>query len=194
MSGTSLRERQRRATREQIIDAVHDVLTEEHPATLSMPRVAARAGMSLRTLYRYFPSKEALVDAASETFAVSPDAVGGHIGVDNLEEYLRTSWAGFNESVAAVRAQHLTPAGRALREARLPRSRAGARRALLDEGVSLPDDQLDLLVDLVIAMISSAMFLEMVDRLGHPDDRAAHATAWAIAAVIDRAKREGAIV
>jgi AcrR family transcriptional regulator len=188
-----LRERRRAATREQIIEAVHQVLTEEHPATLSMPQVAKRAGTSLRTLYRYFPTKEALVDAASQTFTVPATAVGGRVGMGNLDEYLRASWNGFSRSVAAVRAQHLTPAGRALRERRLPSSRVAVRTVLVDDGVDLPDDELDLLVDLVVALMSSAMYLEMVDRFGHSEEDAARVTSWAIAAIVEHAKHEGAI-
>ena len=189
----AIRDRQKAETREQIIEAVHAVLTEEHPATLSMPRVAARAGTSLRTLYRYFPTKEALIDAASETFVVSPDEVGGRLGLDNLAEYLRIQWSQFSRSVAAVRAQHATPAGRALRDTRLPRQRALVRAALVEHGVSLPDDDLDRLTDLVIATLSSSMYLELVDRMGRSDDEAARMAAFAVAAVVDHATHQGAV-
>ena len=187
------RARQRAATREQIIDAVHDVLTEESPATLSMPRVADRAGISLRTLYRYFPTKEALVDAAGETLFVSPDAVGGRVDLANLAEYMRLQWAQFTNSVAAVRAQHMTPAGRALRDSRLPRARASVRTALVEEGIALTDADLDLLTDLVVALLSSSMYLELVDRLGRSEDDAARIAAFAVYALVDHAKSEGAI-
>src|SRR3954468_23202415 len=143
---TELRERQRVATREQIIQAVHEVLVDEHPATLSMPQVAARAGTSLRTLYRYFPTKEALLDAASETFNVAPTVVGGKVNVANLAEYLRAQWRGFTESIGAIKAQHLSPAGRSMRDRRVPRARKAVGVALRDEGVE-PDGRL---VDLIV--------------------------------------------
>lgn len=188
-----IREQHRAATREQIIEAVHDVLTEESPATLSMPRVAARAGTSLRTLYRYFPTKEALIDAASQSFEVSPAQVGGRIGLDNVAEYLRIQWSQFTNSVAAVRAQHMTPAGRAMRDRRLSRQRAGVRAALVDEHVDMPEHELDLLTDLVVATLSSSMYLELVDRLGHTEDEAAGLAAFAVNAIVDHAKHEGAV-
>lgn len=188
-----LRERQRSATREQIIDAVHAVLADEHPATLSMPRVAARAGTSLRTLYRYFPTKEALVDAASETFRVPAPVAGGTVDLAGLAEYLRTAWTGFSQSIAAIRAQHLTPAGRALRDRRLPRNRRAIHQSLAAAGLRLPKDDEARLVDLIVAMLSSTMYLELVDRLGHRDEDAADLAAWAVTAVIDRARREGGL-
>jgi AcrR family transcriptional regulator len=193
MTATDLRDRQRAATREQIIQAVHDVLTEEHPATLSMPQVATRAGIGLRTLYRYFPTKEALVDAASETWVVDPAVVGGRIDLNTIADYLRAQWRGFTASIGAIRAQHATPAGRAMRESRLPRHRQVVRRALDAEGVRLPRKEREQLVDLITAIASSSMYLELVDRMGRTDDDAADLAAWVVGAVIERAKREGAI-
>ena len=184
-----LRERQRAATREQIIQAVHEVLVDEHPATLSMPRVAEQAGTSLRTVYRYFPTKEALLDAASETFNVSPSLVGGTVSVATLPEYLRAQWRGFTESIGAIKAQHLSPAGRSMRDRRIPRARKAVDAALRDEGVE-PDARV---VDLLVALMSSSMYLELVDRLGHADDEAAEMAAWTVGAVVDRARREGGI-
>src|SRR4051812_39160040 len=149
MTPPDLRERQRETTREQIIQAVHEVLVDEHPATLSMPQVAARAGTSLRTLYRYFPTKEALLDAASETFNVAPTVVGGKVNVANLAEYLRAQWRGFTDSIGAIRAQHLSPAGRAMRDRRIPRARKAVDAALRGEGGE-PDARV---ADLPVALL-----------------------------------------
>lgn len=190
---TDLQEQRRAATHEQIIRAVHDVLVEEHPATLSMPRIAEHAGISLRTLYRYFPTKEALVDAASESFEVPHTAVGGQSSLATLPAYLRAQWTGFSGSLAAVKAQHLTPAGRALRDRRIPRSRRAVRAAIETEGLDLAPADVARLADLVIALTSSAMYLELVDRLGQRDEEAADLAAWTVIAVFDRARRRGGI-
>jgi AcrR family transcriptional regulator len=53
-------------TRQRIVDAVAALVTEEHPATISVPAVARRAGVSVATVYRYFPNKGQLLDAATE--------------------------------------------------------------------------------------------------------------------------------
>ena len=189
----ALREQHRAATRDQILQAVHDVLVDEHPATLSMPQVAARAGIGLRTLYRYFPTKEALVDAAAEMWVVDPAVVGGRIDLNTLAGYLRAQWHGFGESIGAIHAQHATPAGRAMRASRLPRSRRVVRAALEEQGVDLPRKDRDRLVDLIVAIASSSMYLELVDRIGRTDDDAADLASWAVGAVVERAKREGAV-
>jgi AcrR family transcriptional regulator len=188
------RARNRAATERAILEAVHDLVTESHPAALSMPAVAERAGVGLRTLYRYFPSKEALLDAASQSMAAEAvTAVGGAPTVDNLGEYLRISWRGFAKHVAAVKAEHLAPAGRELRARRLPSNRRIARQALDASGIELPDTDQDRLVDLIVTITGSSTFLELVDRLGHdPEDAAALAT-WAVRALTDRARTDGGI-
>ena len=191
---TTLRDRHRETTRRRILEAVHEVLAEESPTTLSIPRVAARAGTSLRTVYRYFPTKEALVDAASR---VSEAATHGRAGflptTATLADYLRVVWGEFARNIGSVRAQHLTPAGRELRASRLPRGRAAVRHAFTAEGIDLPPDDLDRLTDIGVLLVSSTVFLELTERLGHDVAEAADLAAWTTAAVIEKAKREGTV-
>ncbi len=61
-----LRERQVAQTRETILNAVAQEILEGGIHTLSMSSVAARADVAERTVYRYFPSTEALLDALTE--------------------------------------------------------------------------------------------------------------------------------
>ena len=180
-------------TKERILDAVHDLLAEESPAALSIPAVAHRAGTSLRTVYRYFPTKEALVDAASRSFETEL-LTTGPVSVATVESYLQQTFASFSKAIAPVQAQHSTPAGRQLREARLPRSRASARAALEAEGLDhLTDRDLDDLADLVVAMIGSSMYLELVDRMAHDEADAARLAAWVTRTIVDRARTDGEI-
>src|SRR5262245_4940339 len=50
-------------TNERILEATLEVLARSGPRKLSLSDVAAAAGVSRPTLYRWFPSKEALLDA-----------------------------------------------------------------------------------------------------------------------------------
>ena len=84
----SLRASQAAATRRRIVDGLLAVLAEDHPATLSVPAVARRAGVSVATVYRYFPTKEALLDAGSEVTDQLIEQSGGPDGLDGLEALL----------------------------------------------------------------------------------------------------------
>src|SRR5688572_9549807 len=57
-------------TRQRIIEALMDLLVEERPSTISIPAVAKRAGVSVRTVYHHFPTKEALFDAMPDAARV----------------------------------------------------------------------------------------------------------------------------
>src|SRR5215203_1486893 len=61
----TLREAHTLATRGRIVQAVADLVAEAHPASISVPAVAKRAGVGVATVYRYFPTKEALLDASA---------------------------------------------------------------------------------------------------------------------------------
>lgn len=188
MSG--LREQRRTETRAEIVDAVHRVLVDEHPAELSMPRVAEEAGVSLRTLYRYFPSKADLVDAASRSYQVDVVAEVGEPRDDaDLETYLRATWNRFDDSVAAVLAQHTTPAGRELRRTRLARSRTYLRGVVDEQVPGLDAVEHDRVVDTLVLLTSSGTYLELTQHLGHSSDDAAHLATEAVRAVLDAARR-----
>jgi AcrR family transcriptional regulator len=60
MERMTLRERQRQAREEAILDAAHELLMEQGYAAMSMDDLAARLCTSKATLYHHFPSKEEL--------------------------------------------------------------------------------------------------------------------------------------
>ena len=64
MNSVSLRERHARATREQILGAVADLLEQGGLEELTVPAVAEAAGVSPRTIYRYYPTRDELLEAA----------------------------------------------------------------------------------------------------------------------------------
>ncbi len=81
-----LRDEQAEATRERILEAALRVLADG-AAAFTMPAVAKAAGVSLPTVYRLFPNKEALTAGARA-------AVKRHFGID---ESPRPSSAGIVE-------------------------------------------------------------------------------------------------
>ena len=65
----SLRDRQRELTRRLIVDALTHVIVRDGISEFSMQSVADEAHCSLRTLYRYSPSREALLIGLDEEMA-----------------------------------------------------------------------------------------------------------------------------
>jgi AcrR family transcriptional regulator len=181
---TDLRAVHRDDTRRVILQAFLDLLEDESPVSLSVPDVAARAGVSVRTLYRYFPNKDALVTGANEWFSSRAQQMIGNrtLGVDDLGVYLEGVWTAFSENIAAVRTQHTSPGGREFRARRTESTRETIDAALPD---AIPAERRGDVVDLVAALVSSSMFFELVERLGHPPAQAAAMATGLVRLLID---------
>lgn len=73
-----------------ILRATAHILSREGPARLTTNRVAEKAGVSIGSVYQYFPNKEALVEEVrrryGETFRDRLFAVAGSVGSVPLAE------------------------------------------------------------------------------------------------------------
>lgn len=180
MNSDSLRERQLAATKATIIEAYLALAHAEGASAISMPAVADASGVSVRTVYRYFASKEELVTAAAHHMSREALAGGDMYASTEVDfaDNLKMLWVGLNEQLPAVVAEHATPAGREIRRTRLEAGRETVAREL-----SSSADQES--VDLVVAVTSSSMFLELVDRMGYAPEVAAAMAARVARLVLD---------
>jgi AcrR family transcriptional regulator len=190
-----VRTRQLTDTRKRIARAVAEIILSDGPASVSFPAVADRSGVSLRTVYRHFPNKEALlaaaVDAGSErTISAVPL---GERTIAGMREFLRELWVELEENRDLIAVQLTTPAGQGLRATRLRNRHAEFRTALPREVPGLPDEDNDRLAALCTVVMSSHLMLEMVDVLGVDRDTAAELVAYALESVCERARREGEV-
>ena len=176
----SLREEHREATRRRIVRGLLERLAEDHPAEISIPAVARQAGVSVATLYRYFPSKEELLDAAAQYGQELVDYAP--LDVFSPAGYLRSVFHQLLELWPMVLAQHSSPAGRELR-----RRRAAGRLSEVEAQLGRLADRvspagLRRLQTLVLLLISSSSLLELHDHCGLAADEAGEQLAWAIQA------------
>ena len=188
----AVRDEQRSRTRQRIRWAVLELLDEGSVAEISVPAVAKQAGVSLRTVYRYFPTKAELIDSASHwyddrarEFTQSEPTDQGKAG-----RFIEVLWDDFADNMAGIRAQHASPAGRELRRMRLADWRQRLGDSLAGRLAHLSPERRDEIVDLVIAMSSSSLFLELVDRMGYEPQRAAELATWSSAALLTAAAEE----
>ncbi len=101
----SIRTAQKLVTRQRILDAVLDLVAEGELTEVTVPDVARRSGASVATIYRYFPSKDVLFEAAASEPALRaagplPDRENG--GADGGRVLAA--------AVDRVRAEHVTAA------------------------------------------------------------------------------------
>ena len=155
--------------------------------------VADRAGVSVRTVYRHFPTKADLLDATSRRYLDRVGAEGPPDSSSALLGHLRELWPVFADDIDAVRAEHSQAQGRALRALRRDSFRPTVVTAVGDEAPALSGDDRARLADLIIALASSGMFLELVDRLGRDPVDAADTVTWAVRALLAAAARNGSV-
>lgn len=189
----TLAEQRSAVTRAAIIKATQTLLIEKHPAALCIPAVATQAGVSVRTVYRYFPNKQALLDGIANHFPQRshPD---GRLVLESFAENeagLARLWGSFTENLPAVRAEHLSPAGAELRERRLTETRTQVSKHVTETFPTASEDDREQLTDMVIAFTSSSMFLELHCRLGRDADQAAHLAIWACKALFAEFQTNG---
>lgn len=200
--GEDLRRRRSEISRQAIRNAVVVLLRTEHPAALSIPAVAEAAGVSVRTVYRYFPTKQDLLDDVALIQRNRVDALmDGRGGLfDNPGEYLAALWTDFERDLDAVKAQHLSPLGEEIRARRMEQHRSGVRRLIDRHYPDAPEEDRRDLTDVIMMLMSSSAFLDLHVRLGHSGADAARLAWWTARAAqkqfaadggIDRHRRAG---
>jgi AcrR family transcriptional regulator len=184
----SVRDDQRAATRARIIRAVSDLVAHDHPAAISVPAVAERAGVGVATVYRYFPTKEALLDAAA-TGVVS---AGSRLpeGFGDVGPALKEAWGELSEQLPLVRGQFASPVGRELHRRRWEAKHAAMGDFLAAEGVDPEGPAGRRLVGVADVLTSSTALLELHDKAGVAVEDASDWVAWALDVLLRATKRE----
>lgn len=175
------------ATHRRIIDAAAALLAEGSAATISIPAIARRAGVSLATTYRHFPTKEALLDAVALLGdEESRDWLGDRpITIEILAAFFGRRWPELARNGDLMRAQHMTPFGREVRRHRLALRSQEVATGLRLAGID-PDTPVGRrLFALVAVLTSSASLLEFTDLLGIDPETAAAYMAWAVRVLRD---------
>lgn len=184
----TLRERQARDVRDRLRGCFIRLVAERGPDGVALADVASAAGVSERTLYRYYPSREALIEGViDEDVARLDDELAPRVGntgdMDN-PELMADTFTVFEEHAELIAATRL------LRTAGLDRAasyrRTEALRAYLAGHV--PPAALEQVVGLIRALTGSDAWLRLREADIDLDSRAAgHAVQWAIQVLVREA-------
>jgi AcrR family transcriptional regulator len=142
MATTSLRDEQAAVARERILRAVAELLERDGSDDLTVPEVAELSGVSLRTVYRYFPTRESLLDAAGRWIGGELLKQGYPTSLDDVADSFARACGEFDEHPGLVRAMALSRVGREARSARRRERLAALREALEQEVGGLSEQEL----------------------------------------------------
>jgi AcrR family transcriptional regulator len=188
----SLREEQRALTRQKVLAAVLELVAEGSLDELSVPAVAQRSGVSVATIYRYFPTRDELLVAAaaepSRQALAQPPAP--RLDDDDLATFQRAMWHDFASNLPLLRHQIASTAGREMRTARLDRSRSALAGYIERQGIDPQSDAGQRLISLLLLINGSLALIELHDRQGLDVDEALDRSLWALRALIDATRKE----
>lgn len=177
-----VRDEQAGATRSAILAAFVEQLDRERDGKLSIPTAAARAGVSVRTVYHHFPTRHSQLVALA---AWADDELGPLPGIDgtgDLPDHVRRVFGRAGGRQDLARALQFGGAADDSRTRRL-RARRHEIAALL-AGIGAPAASTALATAVVSLLASGEAAIPLVDVHGLTMEEAGEASASAVAAII----------
>lgn len=186
---SALRHEQAQATRQRIVDALIAQAAEVGRTDFAIAEVAARAGVAERTVYRHFPTREAMLDAINQ----EADAGARAIEVrdpESMVEHLHALFAWFEDNPQLIEATHVTGVGREVR-ARGRRARGERTRQIIEVMLADLDDAARLRAFAAFrTMFGSATWRTMRHELGLTAEQTRDAVDWVLRLVLDDLARQ----
>ena len=191
-----LRAEQMEQTRLRILRAFTDVLADPTAEDVTIPLVARRARVSLRTVYRYFPTREALFDAWAEWVDQNLQI---HLHsypeqADRLPEFTGELYRSYDESEPVVEAMLNSKAGRTVRERTRRRRQRQFERAMSELTEELEPKERLRALGVVYLLVSAPAWQAMRDQWGLDGEQAGKAAAWAVRVLTDELRRNPASI
>lgn len=186
-----LREAQAQRTEEIIMEALSQQITKEGLADFSIPKVAKRAGVSVRTVYRYFPTRDDLLKAVNQHWhRGGAPAIPSE--VDALPAFNRELFGYFGERKEEIAAALMTNLGREVQsDARSARDDE-RRRYLQPLEEELGSELADRVRIGSQVLSSSATWFHLTHDRKLSSERAAEVCSWLTQLMVDEVNRRRA--
>jgi AcrR family transcriptional regulator len=180
-----LREEQARQTRERIVQSTVELMIEDPTAPITMARVAERAQVSVRTVYRHFESQEGLVAALQDRIrsAIGLDLDVAPESLSDLRRRMHDAYGRLLDDEPFQRAKLVSPMGPEAAQ-RERSKRLGWIAAAVDaEFDDLAEPERRRLVGLLRVLCTTGTYFSLVDLTDLDHDEAADALDWAVEAL-----------
>jgi AcrR family transcriptional regulator len=185
MTSVSLRDQHAAATRERILGAVADLLEQGGAEDLTVPAVAEASGVSLRTIYRYYATRDELLEAAGRWIG---DELMKHPyprGLDEVAELYEAGVRDFDERPGLVRALAFSRLGREVRGYRRRERLEAIRRALRAELTGLDEAELRRAEAVLAYLHNMLAYTTLREESGLSGAEVGDAVGWAIRTLIE---------
>lgn len=177
-----LRDEQAGQTRERILAALAAQLGEARD-DFSIPNVATRAGVSLRTVYHHFPNRDSQVRAVAEWLEREIGAAEEPQSAGELPAYAARMYERFRDNEPLIRAQLAPGIAEHVRASRRSGRVAAIERCVRETGV--PPADVKLVSALLKHLISADAGVALMDKYYLTVGDATAVVRWAVRLVTD---------
>ncbi len=184
-----LRERQAQQVRELVLDTLIELLETGSPEDISMEQIAELAGISKRTLYRYWPSRDLLFASAGEQVMAQLEIDQDVTDAEDLANYFEETTRKWEGHLGLVRALVRSSVGQAVRAGHRLRNETSMRAALNELTQGIPADEVKRVTALIIFLCGSASWVRLADEMELTPKEARQALSWGIEVLIDDIRR-----
>ena len=185
MTSVSLREQHAEAARARILAAVAELLERGEAEEVTMPGIAEASGISLRTVYRYFPTREQLLEAAGRWIG---DDLLEHPypqTLDEVAELFRAGCRDFDEHPGLVRALALSQLGQSVRGYRRRERLQAISQALRREVGDLSEAELRRAEAVLAYLHNMLAYTTLREESGLTGEEIGDALGWAIETLVN---------
>lgn len=196
MATTTAADPRAERSRERIMSALADVVAEQGVSGFSVQEVADRAGVSHRTVYRHYDSREALLDGYARWLDERLVASGGVTGVDDagsIPSGVETTFRLFDELGALVEALVVVSLATRSHVARRD-ERTEEFRQTLEAGdvlAHLSEGDAEVVTALIRTIATSNTWFLFRHEHDIDGERAGRAVAWALRTLIEELRSGG---
>jgi AcrR family transcriptional regulator len=190
-----LRAEQMEQTRRRILAAVAEVLASEEAGELTIPLVALRARVSVRTVYRHFPTKETLFDSFAE-WAEENLRLVVHSYPETLEALVGMApelYRAYDANEPLMRAL-LSKLGQEIRARSRPRRLQAFEQAMSELTAGFEPAERRRALAVVYLLVSAPAWQAMREQSGLDGVEAGRAAAWAVRVLTDELRRNPASI
>ncbi|MDO6963745.1 TetR/AcrR family transcriptional regulator [Rhizobium alvei] len=183
-----LRQSQTQETRERILRATSELLNLNPFGDVSMDEIAKSAGVERRTVFRHFPTREALFDAF---WVYINEEMGASTLPSTLSELMHaplTTFPQFDKNQGIIRASLHTPAGHAMRLRTLAARRKAFEACMGSAPVELDPDKGKIAEALFHLLYSAGAWELLKDYAGMTGKEAGEAVSWAMQTILKAAE------
>lgn len=185
-----LREEQMEQTRDRILEQVAEILASDTPIDLTVAEAAARARVSVRTAYRYFPTRDALIDGFNAWMANRFAGVEFPKTLDALRPYVASLYKAFTANERLVRASRSSQSGADIRKRRKAIQAKSIMRMVTTAAPNLEPAIQRRRAAALHDAIGSDAFIHMRDTWDLTGDECIEAADWALDALITKLHKD----